>query len=151
MPEGEAAPVEEPKKPDDGLTPRERRDQALARHRFKPGQSGNPSGKRKGTLSITTRLTRELRKVNKDDAKGRRWIEILVQKLMLELVKDPVRAGKILERLMDVDEGPVQQQVALTGGGSLLDIVRKAEERQQDGAGSDAPATSEVEGEAGAG
>lgn len=146
MPEGEAAPVEEPKKPDDGLTPRERSRQALARHRFKPGQSGNPSGKRKGTLSITTRLTRELRKRNPDDQQGRRWIDLLVKKLMLELVKDPVRAGKILERLMDVDEGPVQQQVALTGGGTLLDLVRKAEQRQESGAG--AEASDEGEGEA---
>lgn len=141
--EGPQQPDSAPAEPTaEALTGEQRRAEAMRRHQFKPGQSGNPAGKKKGALHISTRLIRELRRKNPDDEKGRRWIDLLVKKLMLELVKDPVRAGKILERLMDVDEGPVTQEVAVTAGGSLLDIVREAERIR-----GQAPPPAETEGD----
>lgn len=105
----------------DAAKPGERDPKAgIRRHQFKPGQSGNPSGRPKGSLNLTTRLIRALKTKKPKDPQGRRWYDLLVQSLLRELVSDPVRAHRILARLLDVDEGPITKEVALRGGGGTL-------------------------------
>jgi len=67
----------------------------------KPGQSGCPGGKPRGTLCLTAQLRRELRKVCKGDKEGRKNFEIFVQQEILRALKGDKEARKVLWERID--------------------------------------------------
>src|SRR4051794_25670331 len=65
--------------------------------RFKPGQSGNPGGRPKGT-SLTARLRFRLAQV--EPGSGQSYADLLVEALVGEALKGDVQAARtILERV----------------------------------------------------
>lgn len=85
---------------------------------FKPGQSGNPKGKPKGTTSIVTELRRLMEKrMPVNDPITGRPVRIKIKQLVaMSLIKSalngkPEAAGQIIDRL----EGKVAQTMNLNG------------------------------------
>ena len=54
--------------------------------RFKPGVSGNPNGKPKGTISITSRIKSELQKCAKDSKKS--YLDILIERILYKALQE---------------------------------------------------------------
>jgi len=78
-------------------------------HRWKPGQSGNPSGKPKGTLSLTNRLRKLL---NEEDG---RLADRLVQELISHATKGERQAIEAIRVVLDRVDGPVKQHLQHEG------------------------------------
>jgi len=94
---------------------------------FKPGQSGNPGGKPKGTVSIMTHVRRALAEKQKD---GRTGAELLADK-MLELAE----AGefKFLKEIVDRMDGPIVRETQNTNTNistNVADMLRIAAQNQ---------------------
>lgn len=73
--------------------------------RFRPGQSGNPKGKSKGTVSLTAELRRQL-------SEGQ-TAEQIVRSLILNAAKGNGAAMKIV---WDRIDGPVKEETEHSGG-----------------------------------
>lgn len=73
---------------------------------FKPGQSGNPSGRPKGSVSITKHLIAALEAQDEQQAK------MLAQAIIIHAAKGN---GAALKCVMDRIDGPVKEQLELTG------------------------------------
>lgn len=71
--------------------------------RFKPGQSGNPSGRPKGRVSYQSLVDRELRKfvVITENGRSRRMTkkEVIIRRLAHEGIKGEYRAIELLLKL----------------------------------------------------
>lgn len=72
--------------------------------RFKPGQSGNPNGRPKGSKNLKTVVDKELRKrvtVN-ENGKPRQVpkLELIIQRLVHDAIKGQHRAADLLLRLL---------------------------------------------------
>lgn len=95
-----AEPGEPPPAP-----PRPRRPLPPVEHQFKPGQSGNPGGRPKGTS-----LTAVLRRVLEREHQGRPIGELLVERLVKEAL-----SGKLphLKEVLDRVEGRVVERMKL--------------------------------------
>ena len=80
-------------------TPQEQRENSAPKARgrpFRPGQSGNPAGRRKGTVSLKAALKRNL---------TRRDANLIAQKLIALAMRGSVGATKLLlNHLPDRDE-----------------------------------------------
>lgn len=76
---------------------------------FKPGQSGNPSGRPKGRVSFQTLIDRELRKfvVITENGRSRRMTkkEVIVRRLAHEGIKGEYRAIELLLKLSGPERG----------------------------------------------
>jgi len=53
---------------------------------FQPGVSGNPNGRPKGTISITTRIKQELQKCAKDSEKS--YLDILIERILYKALQE---------------------------------------------------------------
>ena len=90
---------------------------------FKPGQSGNPGGKAKGTISITSRIHKYLRE-NPDKA----------DQLAASMVEDSIRGnGTVLKELLSRVDGSVPQRIDVAQLSneqvlSALELARRQEE-----------------------
>jgi hypothetical protein len=57
-------------------------------YRFQPGHSGNPSGRPKGSISLTARLRKELEKqVQLADGTKIKAIDAIVKKMVIEAIR----------------------------------------------------------------
>jgi hypothetical protein len=76
---------------------------------FKPGQSGNPSGRPKGRVSFQTLIDRELRKfvVITENGRSRRMTkkEVIIRRLAHEGIKGEYRAIELLLKLAGPERG----------------------------------------------
>jgi hypothetical protein len=122
------------------LTPEERRAKAIANlNPFKPGQSGNPSGRPK-TKPITDALFQILHEKVPEDKEGRTYLRLMVRAIAREAVKGKTQA---FSEIVDRVEGKAPQTMSLTGEGGegpvafldltpeqndakLLELLRKA-------------------------
>jgi hypothetical protein len=75
------AKISEPRKPDGRTTTMKN-----APSRFKPGVSGNPKGKPKGTLSLVSMLKKRLMKIDPKDKK--RYAEKFIDALILNAITE---------------------------------------------------------------
>lgn len=99
------------------LTPEERRAEADARRRahgfgprWKKGESGNPAGRPRRDLTLTTLLKDEIEKICPLDKEGRTWRQLLVIGTMrLALKGNSIALKEIWERL----DGRVRVQLDL--------------------------------------
>ncbi len=96
-----------------------RRGQHLGPHRFKKGQSGNPSGRPKGSVSLITRLKQMLHDTPKQ---GEAFIRDLIQQ---------ARAGNApyMREIMDRLEGKIPDELHVSGGFDLADAFTQYRQR----------------------
>ena len=100
-----------------GLHSSEKTENSLKPWQFQKGQSGNPSGRRKGTINLTNLLRKRLREQLSDE--DRRMIaEEWVDRFIVLAAKDAAAAGKLLDRI----DGPVtvRQEVSGPNGGPIV-------------------------------
>lgn len=73
--------------------------------RFKPGQSGNPGGRKKGTVSLVTLARQKLREICEDPkAEGKSYAELFAAAWIANAIKGKDAPFK---QLLDRLEGPV--------------------------------------------
>lgn len=87
---------------------------------FKPGQSGNPKGKPKGTISITQMVKRELRR--RDPETRKTWLEIFVRRALLKAIKD--QDTQMIKLIWNYVDGMPVQPITGNGGGPItIDVL----------------------------
>lgn len=77
-------------------------------HRFKPGQSGNPGGRPKGTS-----ITAELRSLLQQEHSGKAIATLVAERLLKEALGG---RHNHIQILLDRTEGSVQQQLRVQAG-----------------------------------
>ncbi|MCP4804821.1 MAG: hypothetical protein GY884_05660 [Proteobacteria bacterium] len=89
----------------------------LVKHQFKPGHSGNPKGRPKGRIDLSGRIRKELLRRIKGDQE---MADAVAKSVVASILKDPVKASKLLLSIQDRDEGPVVQSplVEINAGGA---------------------------------
>ena len=83
--------------------------------RFKPGQSGNPAGKPKGTVSITSAIKAELLKIPPEQKKT--WLDLTVKRIMQKAVAEG--DVQMIRTLWNYVDGLPKGTVDLTGNFSI--------------------------------
>lgn len=107
----------------------------LNRGRWKKGESGNPKGRQRKDVSLTSLLKVEMEKLVPGDKEGRTWREFLVFAWMRGAATKPVLLQELLNRL----EGKAVQPLEHTGkdGGPIEtvnlidDLHRKAKAHKE--------------------
>ncbi len=92
---------------------------------FKPGESGNPKGKKPGTLNITTIIKKKLKEVAPTDKAGRKYINLLAESLILNAMKGN---GTAIKSILDRVDGVVAEEQNLTGDITLTVKYAEADE-----------------------
>ncbi len=86
---------------------------------FKPGQSGNPNGRPKGSLGkergLTPLLLQQMETIPDGEKRGRTWRELLVLAWLTGAMKNPFLLSMLLERV----EGKVPQGLTGEDGGPI--------------------------------
>ncbi len=82
---------------------------------WKPGQSGNPNGRTRKDLTLTTLLKEELQKICPGDKQGRTWRQVLVLAWLTGSLKNPMLLAHLLDRV----EGKVAQPISGEYGGPV--------------------------------
>lgn len=83
------------------------------RTQFKKGQSGNPKGKKKGTLSITSRIKKELLKKPKGEKEN--WLSKYLQTILDKAIKD--KDGPMIRAIWNYIDGMPKQSTEIMGRG----------------------------------
>jgi len=80
---------------------------------FKPGQSGNPKGRPKGTLSVVAELKKQLEQC--PDGDKRTYLEILVKKVLKKgIVDGDVNMIKdIINRVDGMPQQKIEQEISV--------------------------------------
>ena len=93
-----------------------RRAEHLKKHRWKKGQSGNPKGRPKGAVGLTKRIEEKLLESFQGDD-SQQLADLLAAAIVKAMLKDPLKAERLISRFMDRDEGPVER-----GNNQLIQI-----------------------------
>jgi len=80
-------------------------------HLFKKGQSGNPSGRPKGSISITTRIKKELNRISPQEKIT--YLEILVKKILKKAIINEDK--EIIKLIWNYIDGMPKQALEYTG------------------------------------
>lgn len=83
---------------------------------YKKGQSGNPAGKPKGTVSITTAIKRELEKISPEQKKT--WLQLTVKRILDKAVSEG--DVQMIKTLWNYVDGMPKQDIDVTGGLNIL-------------------------------
>jgi hypothetical protein len=90
-------------------------------HRFKPGNSGNPKGRPKGSLNIATSFAKAIREKVVINENGRRKtiskLEALWKQMANKAISGDVAAARLLLQMMQFSDSFVEEQ----GEASRLD------------------------------
>lgn len=93
-------------------------------HRWKPGQSGNPAGRKRGSINLTTLIRKKLRE--RDPETKMLWGEILAARLIEQAVAGDSRASATaLREIMNRIDGPVTAHVDVTSAGQSIGDYRQ--------------------------
>lgn len=97
-------------------------------HRFKPGQSGNPAGKPKGTMSLTANLRALMEKeidvvdpITKEPGK-KKIGEVINLRLIANSIKGDARSIKIVQERL---EGKPKQEVDVNAKVTTMDKIKR--------------------------
>ncbi len=93
---------------------------------WKKGQSGNPKGRPKKTDCLTSLLAEEIDKVDPEDKHKRTWRELIVIATMRLAIKGNAAA---LKEVWDRMDGKVKDEVEMTGGVDLVQLLIAGRER----------------------
>lgn len=86
--------------------------------RFKKGQSGNPSGKPKGTINLSARIRRELEALAPD--KKQQFADLVAKKIVAEMLKGKV---DLIRDFMDREEGKPKTPIEHSGTLNIAEII----------------------------
>ena len=86
--------------------------------RFVKGVSGNPKGKPKGAVHLSTRIRRVLLQ---ETSGGKKVSDVLAEVLVREALKNPAKMWQFIKEFMDRDEGRTDR----------LDILNQASAEEQ--------------------
>jgi len=78
----------------------------LKPYQFKPGESGNRSGRPKGTINLHDRMVKELLRRAPE---GLERADKIVKKIVDLMESDPAKMEKFFHNVMNRDEGPVDK------------------------------------------
>ena len=95
----------------------------LVAYRWPKGQSGNPAGRPKGSVSIMTHVRRLLANLGPDEKEEAENLAVSLIKLASQ--GNAVLMKELLARL----DGPVRQEVDITSGGEALAVYIMTEEQ----------------------
>ncbi len=97
-------------------------------NQFKPGQSGNPSGRPEGSLSLKTLITKIMEEDDGVDDRGNPKVRALrsIKALLRKAEKGDVSAFKALA---ERKEGLPKQEVEMSGNFTFADMSKIAAER----------------------
>tara|TARA_R100000458_G_scaffold15193_1_gene12929 strand:- start:4713 stop:5201 length:489 start_codon:yes stop_codon:yes gene_type:complete len=97
----------------------------LAQYRWKKGQSGNLNGRPKGSVGLSKRIEeRLLEAISGDDP--RQFADLLAGAIVKSMLKDPVKAERLISKFMDRDEGPVEKGAQIQIGVDARSVVPEA-------------------------
>ena len=100
------------------LTAKKQLPEALERNKWKKGESGNPNGRPKGSVSVVEALKRKLEEVPEGQTKT--YLELLVSRYMKNAIQDG-DTQLIRDLINRVDGMPTQrQETDITSGGIPL-------------------------------
>lgn len=71
---------------------------------WEKGQSGNPKGRKPGSINITNIIKRKLKEVAPGDPKGRKYLELVAESLILNTIKGN---GTAIKQIMDRVDGVI--------------------------------------------
>ena len=91
----------------------------LRPHQWKPGQSGNPAGRKKGQVALMTRVRQELEKTLED---GTQVADKLVKVLLEASLADPAKMWPFLREFICRDEGVLKSEIRLTTESTVEDF-----------------------------
>ncbi len=98
---------------------------------FKKGQSGNPDGRPKGSISIIAEIKKQLDEMPEGEKKNN--LKIIVSK-MIEMAKRG--NDKMIRNILNYVEGMPKQSVSLgadeTIGGVKIEIIKNKEEKKDE-------------------
>lgn len=85
-------------------------------HQFKPGQSGNPKGRPKGSFSIMTLLVMEMKKRAMIEGKkaDKTYAELFVKKLLHKTIVEG--DSPLMREIIQQVDGAPRRKVELSGG-----------------------------------
>ncbi len=93
---------------------------------WKKGQSGNPKGRPKKADCLTSLLKEEIQKISPTDVEKRTWLELIVLATMQLAIKGNAAA---LREVWDRMDGKVKDEVEMTGGVDLVQLLIAGRER----------------------
>lgn len=93
---------------------------------FKPGQSGNPAGRPKGSVSITTEIKKRLEEMSPDGQ--RTALQVLVENIIQDALDNNNEMRKLIWNYVD---GQPSQKVEQSGGTINLNIELSDEQFQR--------------------
>ena len=104
--------------------------------RFKEGESGNPSGRPKGSKNLTTLLEKELKQRVVVTENGRRRSITKQEAMVKHLVNKAVSGDRLLMRLLLEEIRLLEARAASSPSGTNLDeadreVMRQIQERMQ--------------------
>lgn len=76
-------------------------------HRFAPGQSGNPAGRTKGTLSITEAIRSKLKE--NPEGQDKTYLELMIQKIFYKAIKEGDTS--IIKEIINRTDGATAQKI----------------------------------------
>ena len=88
-------------------------------HLWKPGQSGNPNGRPKGSKNLSTMLWEALQEKARN-SNGEPMKETYADLFIKRVLKDAIEKGNGKELIFDRIEGKAAQPVDVTSGGETL-------------------------------
>ena len=93
-----------------------------ANGRFVKGQSGNPTGRPKGSIELTARI----KKVLQQETNGREVADMLAEVLVREALRNPHKMWAFIREFMDRDEGRSDGRGRELEGGTTADQTAAA-------------------------
>jgi len=109
----------------------------LEPYRWRKGQSGNTKGRPKGAVGLNKRIEQKLlESLSENDTV--QYADILAQAIVKVMLKDPVKAERLISKFMDRDEGPVEKgsvvQIGIDASSVVVPQAPPLEEAGSDGA-----------------
>lgn len=96
-------------------------------HQFKPGESGNPKGKPKGTRSLSTilkeMLDEDIEVIEGSSKTKKKFADVIVRQLMQKANKGDIKA---IQEIWDRMEGKAKQTIDQSNTGDVtIKVIRE--------------------------
>lgn len=97
------------------MADKQQKNKHLKEYEWPKGKSGNPNGRPKKVISLTSEMKEQLTEVCPYDAKGRTWLQYLVDRWLAQASENATYFRELIERL----EGKVVQPIGGEAGNPI--------------------------------